>query len=471
MSEDWDLFAVVRSCSSATATATSTSTTAAAKAESNKGEPLACLASLTVKEEADPFSFPNLAQPSNNGLLQDSYQPFLSNPSPTTTATSTSTTAAAKAKSNKGEPLACLASLTVKEEADPFSFPNLAQPSNNGFLQDSYRPFSSNPSPTTTANNPSSANFVGEFGGRHNQPPPPTSTAMGISPPLTPTSDPVFVFGQSRNQQKPQYVQQQKQLIQRQQKQLIGRQQTVQPSEVQKPAAAIALALRPMHSQAPKFRKRKNHQKRTVCHVTVDNLSADPWAWRKYGQKPIKGSSHPRNYYRCSSLKGCLARKQVEQSNSDPNIFIITYTGEHTHPKPTHRNSLAGSTRSKLSTAQKSSSEKTPPSETAVDASCFSPLSATSVSPTTSLSTPQEGAGAVQDARVENGTGEGNDMEMVDGESDDDDLLISNIQMDEDLLKGLNEITGGSGGGNSPPLESRFSWASASSGTTAGDGC
>ncbi|GKV31234.1 hypothetical protein SLEP1_g39945 [Rubroshorea leprosula] len=413
MSEDWDLFAVVRSCSSATATATST-------------------------------------------------------------------TAAAKAESNKGEPLACLASLTVKEEADPFSFPNLAQPSNNGFLQDSYRPFLSNPSPTTTANNPSSANFVGEFGGRHNQPPPPTSTAIRISPPLTPTSDPVFVFGQTRNQQKPQYEQQQKQLIQRQQivqqpevqqKQLIRRQQTVQPSEVQTPAAATALPLRPMHSQAPKFRKRKNHQKRTVCHVTVDNLSADPWAWRKYGQKPIKGSSHPRNYYRCSSLKGCLARKQVEQSNSDPNIFIITYTGEHTHPKPTHRNSLAGSTRNKLSTAQKSSSEKTPPSETAVDASCFSPLSAPSVSPTTSLSTPQEGAGAVQDAGVENGTGEGNDMEMVNGESDDDDLLISNIQMDEDLLKGLNEITGGSGEGSSPPFESRFSWASASSGTTAGDGC
>lgn len=170
----------------------------------------------------------------------------------------------------------------------------------------------------------------------------------------------------------------------------------------------------------------------------------------------------------------------MEQSNSDRNIFIITYTGDHTHPKPTHRNSLAGSTRNKLSTAQKSSPEKTPPSETAVDASCFSPLSATSVSPTTSFSTPQDGAGAVKDAGVENGTGEGNDVEMLDGESDDDDFLIPNIEMDEDLLKGLNELTGGSGGGSSssgfghrqsPPFESGFSWASASSGTTAGDGC
>lgn len=54
-----------------------------------------------------------------------------------------------------------------------------------------------------------------------------------------------------------------------------------------------------------------------------------------------------RNYYRCSSSKGCLARKQVEKSNLDPNFFIVTYTGEHTHARPTHRNSLAGSTRNK----------------------------------------------------------------------------------------------------------------------------
>nr|AZQ19335.1 WRKY DNA-binding protein 27 [Populus tomentosa] len=71
------------------------------------------------------------------------------------------------------------------------------------------------------------------------------------------------------------------------------------------------------------------------------------WAWRKYGQKPIKGSPYPRSYYRCSSLKGCLARKQVERSSTDPSIFIITYTAEHSHAHPTRRSSLAGSTRIK----------------------------------------------------------------------------------------------------------------------------
>lgn len=31
-------------------------------------------------------------------------------------------------------------------------------------------------------------------------------------------------------------------------------------------------------------------------------------------------------------------------------MFIVTYTGEHNHPAPTHRNSLAGSTRLKPQT-------------------------------------------------------------------------------------------------------------------------
>ncbi|PQM38859.1 putative WRKY transcription factor 27 [Prunus yedoensis var. nudiflora] len=104
-----------------------------------------------------------------------------------------------------------------------------------------------------------------------------------------------------------------------------------------------------MPINSPRPRKRKCQQKRQVCQVSAENLSADLWAWRKYGQKPIKGSPHPRNYYRCSSSKGCSARKQVERSTADPNIFVVTYTGDHTHPRPTHRNSLAGSTRNKLS--------------------------------------------------------------------------------------------------------------------------
>lgn len=37
----------------------------------------------------------------------------------------------------------------------------------------------------------------------------------------------------------------------------------------------------------------------------------------------------------------------MERNRSDPTMFIVTYTAEHNHPAPTHRNSLAGSTRQK----------------------------------------------------------------------------------------------------------------------------
>lgn len=43
-----------------------------------------------------------------------------------------------------------------------------------------------------------------------------------------------------------------------------------------------------------------------------------------------------------------MARKQVERSPTDPTVFVVTYTAEHDHPMPTHRNSLAGTTRQKF---------------------------------------------------------------------------------------------------------------------------
>eukprot|EP01018_Ginkgo_biloba_P015920 Gb_25547 [translate_table: standard] len=98
-------------------------------------------------------------------------------------------------------------------------------------------------------------------------------------------------------------------------------------------------------------KRRKTVQKRIVW-VPVgradgrqknDGPPSDLWAWRKYGQKPIKGSPYPRGYYRCSSSKGCCARKQVERSCTDPSMLVITYTSEHNHPWPVNRtNSNSG---------------------------------------------------------------------------------------------------------------------------------
>ncbi|KAI3411575.1 WRKY domain-containing protein [Psidium guajava] len=105
----------------------------------------------------------------------------------------------------------------------------------------------------------------------------------------------------------------------------------------------------------PGIKRRKSQAKKVVCipapaaansRAGGEVVPSDLWAWRKYGQKPIKGSPYPRGYYRCSSSKGCPARKQVERSRTDPNMLVITYTSEHNHPWPTQRNALAGSTRS-----------------------------------------------------------------------------------------------------------------------------
>lgn len=79
--------------------------------------------------------------------------------------------------------------------------------------------------------------------------------------------------------------------------------------------------------------------------TVAERFRSDMWAWRKYGQKPIKGSAYPRSYYRCSSSNGCLARKQMERSTLDPGVFIVTYTSEHNHSYPTRQSSIAGSTR------------------------------------------------------------------------------------------------------------------------------
>ncbi|XP_058735994.1 probable WRKY transcription factor 29 [Vicia villosa] len=93
-------------------------------------------------------------------------------------------------------------------------------------------------------------------------------------------------------------------------------------------------------------KSKKNKNKSIVKKVTaMDGTLCDAWAWRKYGQKPIKGSPYPRSYYRCSSSKGCSAKKQVEKNHLDPRVYLVTYTAEHNHPQPTRRNSLAGSTR------------------------------------------------------------------------------------------------------------------------------
>ncbi|XP_023525154.1 probable WRKY transcription factor 7 [Cucurbita pepo subsp. pepo] len=82
-------------------------------------------------------------------------------------------------------------------------------------------------------------------------------------------------------------------------------------------------------------KKRKNRMKRVIRVPAVSaklaDIPPDDYSWRKYGQKPIKGSPHPRGYYKCSSLRGCPARKHVERALDDPTMLIVTYENDHNH--------------------------------------------------------------------------------------------------------------------------------------------
>ncbi|KAI3693649.1 hypothetical protein L1987_76597 [Smallanthus sonchifolius] len=186
---------------------------------------------------------------------------------------------------------------------------------------------------------------------------------------------------------------------------------------------------------APKLRKRKNQQKRVVVQVTADGLSSDPWAWRKYGQKPIKGSIYPRSYYRCSSSKSCMARRQVEQSCTDSSIYILTYTADHNHPQPTRRNSLAGINRNR--------SKATPKSPTTSDGGKTVTISKDSPfhSPTT-LSVSSIEDEILQQSNIK----EESDQEtlfynkfdnMMPGINDDDYMIFS-----DDFFEGLEDLGG-----------------------------
>ncbi|GKC96818.1 WRKY transcription factor 22-like protein [Tanacetum coccineum] len=84
--------------------------------------------------------------------------------------------------------------------------------------------------------------------------------------------------------QDPPYYQQ-KQQKQQQVTQFQGKQQALSVSRC---TSSIA-------QSTTKFKKRKN-QVKTVCQVPAEGTStssSDLWSWRKYGQKPIKGSPYP----------------------------------------------------------------------------------------------------------------------------------------------------------------------------------
>ncbi|KAF5731754.1 putative WRKY transcription factor 23 [Tripterygium wilfordii] len=175
--------------------------------------------------------------------------------------------------------------------------------------------------------------------------------------------------------------------------------------------------------------KKRKYQSKEVRRVPADALYSDIWAWRKYGQKPIKGSPYPRGYYKCSSSKGCMARKQVERDQSDPGMFKVTYTAEHNHPAPTHRNSLAGSTRQKpVATTETTTAiaDKASPSKPA-----------SSSSPVLSVTQSQN-----SESREEK------DLMLEDENGEEEEFGVSDSALDDNFFAGLEEFAAVVGAGD-----------------------
>ncbi|KAK4356131.1 hypothetical protein RND71_025102 [Anisodus tanguticus] len=72
------------------------------------------------------------------------------------------------------------------------------------------------------------------------------------------------------------------------------------------------------------------------CFKTMSDVDVldDGYKWRKYGQKDVKNTQHPRSYYRCTQ-DNCRVKKRVERLAEDPRMVITTYEGRHVH-SPSH---------------------------------------------------------------------------------------------------------------------------------------
>ncbi|KAL4368553.1 hypothetical protein GQ457_05G023910 [Hibiscus cannabinus] len=76
------------------------------------------------------------------------------------------------------------------------------------------------------------------------------------------------------------------------------------------------------------YKRKRGAQIWTIVSATME----DGHAWRKYGQKKILNSKHPRSYFRCTRKygQGCRAMKQVQRMEDDPQMYETTYIGTHT---------------------------------------------------------------------------------------------------------------------------------------------
>lgn len=79
-------------------------------------------------------------------------------------------------------------------------------------------------------------------------------------------------------------------------------------------------------------RSKKYVPPRFAFHTrSTEDILDDGYKWRKYGQKSVKNSTHPRSYYRCTHHT-CNVKKQIQRLSKDTSIVVTTYEGIHNHP-------------------------------------------------------------------------------------------------------------------------------------------
>ncbi|XP_031253169.1 probable WRKY transcription factor 13 [Pistacia vera] len=85
-----------------------------------------------------------------------------------------------------------------------------------------------------------------------------------------------------------------------------------------------------------KIKTRRKVREPRFCFKTMSEVDVldDGYKWRKYGQKVVKNTQHPRSYYRCTQ-DNCRVKKRVERLAEDPRMVITTYEGRHVH-SPSH---------------------------------------------------------------------------------------------------------------------------------------
>ncbi|XP_021640962.1 probable WRKY transcription factor 12 [Hevea brasiliensis] len=93
-------------------------------------------------------------------------------------------------------------------------------------------------------------------------------------------------------------------------------------------------------AEKSKVKIRRKLREPRFCFQTRSDVDVldDGYKWRKYGQKVVKNSLHPRSYYRCTH-NNCRVKKRVERLSEDCRMVITTYEGRHNHSPSDDSNS------------------------------------------------------------------------------------------------------------------------------------